>query len=67
MLSDFRIVGCIIGCDGAVNKDSTVFVPRFIYSNGQSMAGEIFYHDPKTGVKGSFPLVKTKVSGGSLI
>lgn len=61
MLSDFRIVGCIIGCDGAVNKDSTVFVPRFIYSNGQSMAGEIFYHDPKTsGVKGSFPLVENE-------
>lgn len=61
LLQDFRIVGVIIGCDGAVNKDSTVFVPRFIMSNGQSVAGKIFYHDPKTnGVKGSFPLVENE-------
>lgn len=61
LIQDFRIVGVIVGCDGAVNKDSTVFVPRFIYSNGQSMAGKIFYHDPKTdGVKGSFPLVENE-------
>lgn len=61
LLQDFRIVGCIIGCDGAVNKDSTVLVPRFIMSNGQSVAGKIFYHDPKTdGVKGSFPLIENE-------
>ena len=61
LLQDFRIVGVIIGCDGAVNKDSTVFVPRFIMSNGQSVAGKIFYHDPKqNGVKGSFPLVENE-------
>ena len=61
LLQDFRIVGVIVGCDGAVNKDSTVFVPRFIMSNGQSVAGKIFYHDPKTnGVKGSFPLVENE-------
>ena len=61
LLKDFRIVGVIIGCDGAVNKDSTAFVPRFIMSNGQSVAGKIFYHDPKTnGVKGSFPLVENE-------
>lgn len=61
LLQDFRICGVIIGCDGAVNKDSTVFVPRFIMSNGQSVAGKIFYHDPKTdGVKGSFPLVENE-------
>lgn len=61
LLQDFRIVGVIIGCDGAVNKDSTAFVPRFIMSNGQSVAGKIFYHDPKTnGVKGSFPLVENE-------
>lgn len=61
LLKDFRVVGCIIGCDGAVNKDSTVFVPRLIMSNGQSVAAKIFYHDPKTnGVKGSFPLVENE-------
>ena len=61
LLQDFRVVGVIIGCDGAVNKDSTVFVPRFIMSNGQSVAGKIFYHNPKTdGVKGSFPLVENE-------
>lgn len=61
LLQDFRICGVIIGCDGAVNKDSTAFVPRFIMSNGQSVAGKIFYHDPKTnGVKGSFPLVENE-------
>ena len=61
LLQDFRIVGVIVGCDGAVNKDSTVFVPRFIMSNGQSVAGKIFYHNPKKGgVKGSFPLVENE-------
>lgn len=61
VLQDFRIVACIIGCDGAVNNDATAFVPRFIMSNGQSVAGKIFYHNPKTnGVKGSFPLVENE-------
>lgn len=60
-LQDYRIVGVIIGCDGAVTRDATVFVPRFIMSNGQSVAGKIFYHDPnKAGVKGSFPLVENE-------
>lgn len=62
LLQDFRIVGVIIGCDGAVNKDSTALVPRFIMSNGQSVAGKIFYHNPQTnGVKGSFPLVDNEI------
>ena len=38
-LQDYRIVGVIIGCDGAVTRDATVFVPRFIMSNGQSVGG----------------------------
>lgn len=60
-LQDYRIVGVIIGCDGAVTRDATVFVPRFIMANGQSVAGKIFYHDPnKAGVKGSFPLVENE-------
>ena len=59
LLQDFRIVGVIVGCDGAVNRDCTAFVPRFIMSNGQSVAGKIFYHNPKQmGQKGSFPLVE---------
>ena len=61
LLSDFRVVGCIIGCDGAVNRDCTAFVPRLIMSNGQSVAAKVFYHNPKTdGVKGSFPLVENE-------
>lgn len=62
LLHDFRIIGCIIGCDGAVNNDCTCLVPRFIMSNGQSVAGKIFYHNPKeNGVKGSFPLVENEI------
>ena len=62
LLKDFRIVGVIIGCDGAVNRDSTALVPRFIMSNGQSVAGKIFYHNPQTnGVKGSFPLCENEI------
>lgn len=60
-LQDFRIVGVIIGCDGAVTRDCTAFVPRLIMSNGQSVAAKIFYHNPKTmGQKGSFPLVENE-------
>lgn len=63
VLSDFRIVGVIIGVDSAVNNDCTALVPRFIMSNGQSVAGSIFYHNPKiNGVKGSFPLVEQEIS-----
>lgn len=63
LLEDFRIVGVIIGGDSAVNNDATALVPRFIMSNGQSVAGKIFYHNPQVdGVKGSFPLVENQVS-----
>ena len=63
LLQDYRIVACIIGVDGAVNRDSTALVPRFIMSNGQSVAGKIFYHNPQTnGVIGSFPLVERDIS-----
>lgn len=62
LLQDYRVCGVIIGVDGAVNRDATVCVPRFIYANGQSMAGKIYYHDPKTdGVVGSFPLVEREI------
>ena len=63
LLQDYRVVGVIIGVDGAVNKDCTVCVPRFVMANGQTMAGKIFYHNPKTdGVCGSFPLVEKEIS-----
>ena len=62
LLQDYRIVGVICGVDGAVNKDCTAIVPRLIYANGQSMAGKIYYHNPKSdGVKGSFPLVEQEI------
>lgn len=61
LLQDFRVVAVIIGCDGAVNHDKTVFVPRLIMSNGQSVAAQRFIHNPQTdGVKGSFPLVENE-------
>ena len=63
ILQDFRIVGCIIGCDGAVTHDSTALVPLFIMSNGQAVVGKIFYHNPiDNGVKGSYPLCENEIS-----
>lgn len=62
-LLDYRIVGCVIGVDGAVNNDCTSLVPLLIMSNGQCVVGEIYYHNPKKdGVIGSFPLVEREVS-----
>lgn len=45
--SEIRPVACIIGGDGAVNRDSTSFVPLIVMSNGQIVVGSIFHHDPK--------------------
>lgn len=42
-----RIVACVIGGDGAVNRDATSFVPLLILNNGQAVVAPIFYHDPK--------------------
>jgi len=62
-LQDFRVVGCIIGCDGAVTHDATALVPVLIMSNGQCAIGKIFYHNPiDNGVKGSFPLVENEIT-----
>lgn len=41
-----KIVACIIGGDGAVNRDSTSFVPILLLNNGQSVIGDIFFHSP---------------------
>ena len=63
VLSDFRIVGVIIGADGAVTHDATALVPMFILANGQTVVGKIFFHDPQlNGVKGSFPLVENEIT-----
>jgi hypothetical protein len=54
-----RPVGCVIGVDGAVTTDCTSFVPLIILSNGQSIVGPIFHHDPtKDGQVSSGVLVQ---------
>ncbi len=58
----FRPVALIIGGDGAVNNDATVFCPMLLFENGQSVVLDIFYHDPKVNqVIGSHVLVKEYV------
>ena len=57
--SSVRPIGCVIGGDGAVTKDCTSFVPLIILSNGQSIVGPIFHHDPtKSGQVASNTLVQ---------
>lgn len=52
-------IGCIIGGDGAVNRDATSFVPGILLSNGQCVNGPIFYHNPKEdGTVGYHQLVR---------
>ena len=54
-----KVVACMIGGDGAVNRDATSFVPQLILNNGQAVIGPIFYHDPKRdGVMGYHQLVQ---------
>lgn len=58
-----KIVGCIIGGDGAVTHDATAFVPQLLLSNGQTVIGPIFYHNPLTdGVIGYHMLVNHHVT-----
>lgn len=45
--NNIRVSGCVIGGDGAVNRDATAFTPILLLSNGQSAVGPIFYHNPK--------------------
>lgn len=53
-----KIIAVIIGGDGAVNNDCTVFTPQFVFSNGQTAVGKLFYHNPKlSGVKSSAELM----------
>lgn len=58
-MTNVKIVGCVIGGDGAVNRDATSFVPILLLNNGQSVIGPIFYHNPKDdGVIGYHQLVQ---------
>ena len=57
--TNVRPIGCVIGGDGAVTRDCTAFVPLIILSNGQSIVGPIFHHDPnKSGQYASTTLVQ---------
>ena len=61
--SNIRVVGCIIGGDGAVTHDCTAFVPQILLSNGQTVIGPIFYHNPLTdGVIGFHQLVQNNLT-----
>lgn len=56
---NLRPVGCIIGGDGAVNRDATAFTAWIILNNGQAVLAPIFYHNPKDdGVLGYHQLVQ---------
>lgn len=58
-----KILGCVIGGDGAVTHDSTAFVPQLLLSNGQTVIGPIFCHDPKIdAVIGFHQLVQNLLS-----
>lgn len=53
-----RIVGMVIGVDGAVTHDATVLCPIAIFQNGQSAIVDLFYHDPTiSGQKSSAELI----------
>ena len=52
-----KVVACMIGGDGAVNRDATSFVPLLLLNNGQAAVGPIFYHNPKTDGQVSYHLL----------
>lgn len=45
-LPKLYILGVIIGCDGAVANDKTVFAPCLILNTGQIVVADLFVHDP---------------------
>ena len=58
-----KVLGCVIGGDGAVTHDCTAFVPQILLSNGQTVIGPIFCHDPKIdGVIGFHQLVQNHLT-----
>lgn len=59
---NLKVVALIIGGDGAVNNDSTAFVPLMLLNNGQCVVAPIFYHNPiDDGVVGYHQLVQDKL------
>ena len=61
--SNIRVIGCVIGVDGAVNRDCSVCTPLLLLNNGQCVVGSIFYHNPgDNGVIGSHQLVQNYIS-----
>lgn len=59
---NLKVVGCVIGADGAVNNDKTAFTPLILLNNGQAIIGPVFCHDPtKDSVIGYHQLVKDHV------
>ena len=57
-----KVVGCIIGGDGAVNNDCTAFTAWMLLNNGQAVLAPIFYHNPvDDGVVGYHQLVQDKL------
>lgn len=61
--SNVRVIGCVIGGDGAVTHDATAFVPQLLLSNGQTVIGPIFYHNPlQDGVIGFHQLVQNHLT-----
>lgn len=60
---NLRVVGCVIGGDGAVTHDATAFVPQLLLNNGQTVIGPIFYHNPlHDGVIGYHQLVQNNLT-----
>ena len=58
-----RVMACMIGGDGAVNRDSTAFVPLLLLNNGQAVVAPIFYHNPKEdGVMSYHQLAQDHIS-----
>lgn len=54
-----RVVGIVCGCDGAVDRDATAFVPWLILEDGSlvTRSDDWFHFEPrKAGVMSSFPL-----------
>lgn len=45
--TNLKVVACIIGGDGAVNRDKTAFVPGLLLNNGQMVIVDLFVHNPK--------------------
>lgn len=60
---NLRVLACLIGGDGAVNRDCTAFTAWMLLNNGQCVLAPIFYHNPKDdGVLSTHFLVQQHVT-----